>query len=609
MTELQRNHYKEKKPEETVAFLRGILEKHHIDIEETWVDKSCIDTYSLRLSFKGTTKGTNGKGVTREYARASAYAELFERYQNGILISPRFIPQSKSQYNYLVAADEKYMTADQLAEQNDAFLQMFFSRRNMAGADPAAKAEAFGEVARMDYMISGNEDSYVTLPFYSCRDKKVQYLPFWTYCMYYGSNGMSAGNSPEEAIVQGISEILERYVHKSLFFLEGGLPDVPDKYIEEYPELCRRYLALKEMPGYEVRVKDCSLGGRYPVVGLVILQKNTCRYGIKLGCHPDFGIALERTLTEAAQGNDIVEYVNRSHVDFLNTGVTDWDNMTNSFKVGMSQYPYQLFSNKLAFKFCKPKDVSGATNKTLCEEMIRSLLKEGYDVLIRDVSTLGMPSYHVIVPGMSELVDASDDKIRASNTRAFVSTLLQNPKTINPENCKYVIGVLGHYSKSLIENGLESYYQDTSDFKLPFSEFGGSSMYLAAMCHVLIEDYQGAYQKFLLIEKRSQFVSLDERERHRIKCISSYLSGMAAMKKHSEVMKYLRKLFDQDVCDEVHELFADPSRVVVKQFPNVQNSEKTAEAMERIYAYADVLKQEQIRKPIDQMRLATVVAQ
>ena len=128
---------------------------------------------------------------------------------------------------------------------------------------------------------------------------------------------------------------------------------------------------------------------------------------------------MERTLTEAAQGNDILEYVNRSTVDFFNINVTDWINMTNSFKVGLSQYPYQIFSDKLAYKFTKPKDVSKMSNFDICNSLIKSLMKYGYDVLIRDVSTLGFPSCHIIVPGLSELIDASDDKIRASNTRAF----------------------------------------------------------------------------------------------------------------------------------------------------------------------------------------------
>ena len=47
------------------------------------------------------------------------------------------------------------------------------------------------------------------------------------------------------------------------------------------------------------------MGGKYPVAALIILEKNTGKYGIKLGCHPDFGVAMERTFTEAAQKDRI----------------------------------------------------------------------------------------------------------------------------------------------------------------------------------------------------------------------------------------------------------------------------------------------------------------
>ena len=78
------------------------------------------------------------------------------------------------------------------------------------------------------------------------------------------------------------------------------------------------------------------------------------------------------------------------------------------------------------------------------------------------------------------------------------------------------------------------------------------------------------------------------------------------MKKHSEVMKYLNKLFDKEICAEIDSLFSDHTKVIVNQFPNVTNSDKTAEAMDRIYAYADILKNEQIISPIDQMQVANI---
>lgn len=81
MSEIQLMHYKQKTPEETVQFLQDILKNMKVEVTETWQERSSIGTYALRLDFRGTKIGANGKGVSKAYAKASAYAEFFERYR------------------------------------------------------------------------------------------------------------------------------------------------------------------------------------------------------------------------------------------------------------------------------------------------------------------------------------------------------------------------------------------------------------------------------------------------------------------------------------------------------------------------------------------------
>lgn len=76
MSEIQLMHYKQKTPEETVQFLQDILKNMKVEVTETWQERSSIGTYALRLDFRGTKIGANGKGVSKAYAKASAYAEF-----------------------------------------------------------------------------------------------------------------------------------------------------------------------------------------------------------------------------------------------------------------------------------------------------------------------------------------------------------------------------------------------------------------------------------------------------------------------------------------------------------------------------------------------------
>ena len=70
----ERCHYKERQPEDTVNFIQNILVNYGIDVEEKWLDEDeHIGTQTVRVDIKGTTVGTNGKGVSKRFSRASGY--------------------------------------------------------------------------------------------------------------------------------------------------------------------------------------------------------------------------------------------------------------------------------------------------------------------------------------------------------------------------------------------------------------------------------------------------------------------------------------------------------------------------------------------------------
>jgi len=99
-SEAQRAHYKEASPVATVERLHTILAENNIPVTESWQETSSIKTNALRVEFKGTGLGANGKGVSKEFARASGYAELFERYQNDIM-GPRVTYGDKLPFSYM----------------------------------------------------------------------------------------------------------------------------------------------------------------------------------------------------------------------------------------------------------------------------------------------------------------------------------------------------------------------------------------------------------------------------------------------------------------------------------------------------------------------------
>lgn len=137
--------------------------------------------------------------------------------------------------NFFYVSWWKILSSAEIVQNANSFTSLYFSQRGLSGVSDEEKAKAFYDVQKVDYHIYGLEDKYITLPFYSIKEKKVVYLPKSTYTPFYGSNGMCAGNSPEEALVQGLSEIIERVVQRRIFTEKPALPDVPEEYIQQFP--------------------------------------------------------------------------------------------------------------------------------------------------------------------------------------------------------------------------------------------------------------------------------------------------------------------------------------------------------------------------------------
>ena len=220
MSELQKRRYKEVLPEKTVEKLKGLLKELGIEVEEQWVDESSVGTYSLRINIKGTNIGQNGKGMTKEYAMASGYAEFFERFQNGMLKFKVEKPTKEIPFSY--APDEKILSVDELMKGNNSFLENI-AKENGKGTSKEEQKEYIKEVMNQNSKIVPKED-FLSLPYYSIKNDEIEYIPEKLFSYTCNSNGMCAGNSREEALIEGLSEVLERYVGIKIFKEKATLP-------------------------------------------------------------------------------------------------------------------------------------------------------------------------------------------------------------------------------------------------------------------------------------------------------------------------------------------------------------------------------------------------
>lgn len=614
MSKQQEMHYKETTPMNTVLKLKKILADMDIELEEDWLPVSSIGTYSLRVTIKGTAMGTNGKGVSKEYAMASAYAEFFERYQNNFY--DMCCIQADDSMGFCHFADERRMTPLELAAQDNSYLRRFFEQNGVSGGS-YEKAALFAKLDQNEKYLSGRT-TYETRPYYNATQNRVEYIPYYLSMLHYGSNGMCAGNSPEEAIVQGLSEILERWVQKKMMQQQLSFPDVPQEVLAQYPYVHNIYQKLQQIPGYCFALKDCSMGGRYPVAALIVSEKNSGRFGIKFGAHPDFGIAMERTLTEASQGVDIQKYAHGNAVDFSNTGVTDPINIYNSFKYGTACYPYQVLSQTPDFAFAPVRDAACMTSREILDYMVDMVQREGFELLVRDVSYLGFPSYHVVVPGMSEIFDLTQEHLRAANTHSYLLKYINNPALIDEKICRYLVGCLEYWSRSAIDNKMRSIYGYGYNVCPPGEEIGMGWLYFSAMGYAFLGDFQAAsirVAKLIQHAKRCLFADQALKEVIPLDFYFSvyyYCTARAELSTHSAAMEYLRVLYDEATARRIDELFGKQDQILVRQYPR-HNPANRAHCLQahccdyhQMLDYSGKLKQKQLENPISQGDLAAL---
>ena len=129
-----------------------------------------------------------------------------------------------------------------------------------------------------------------------------------------------------------------------------------------------------------------------------------------------------------------------------------------------------------------------------------SFIEKGYDIFIRDVSYLGFPSVHIIIPRYQEMFEADDIRYRVYNTRFYVCELLKQPQNINKENVKYIIAVLEYFCQVCLKIQLTHIMAGVIKDAIPCEKYGMGVIYLISMCYVVEENYKQAadYMKMIL---------------------------------------------------------------------------------------------------------------
>ena len=350
-------------------------------------DKDCPQCFS------------NGKGASKKAALASALGEYFERLSTNYFWTDFYLGQDIANGDFVHYPNEKWFPIE-----DEALLpQGILDDRLFEHFDP--NQELTPELL-VDLQSGNYERGIVALPYVRQSDQQTVYIPQSIISHLYVSNGMSAGNSQFEARVQGLSEVFERYVKNKIIVEAISLPLIPQEVIARYPSI-QAAIDKLEQEGFPILAYDASLGGKYPVICVILLNPTNGTCFASFGAHPKFQVALERTVTELLQGRSLKDLDVFSPPSFNNDDVAEHANLETHFIDSSGLISWDLFKDTPDYEFAD-WNFSGKDTHEEYDNLMAIFRAEKKDVYIMDYNHLGVYACRIIVPGMSDIYPADD---------------------------------------------------------------------------------------------------------------------------------------------------------------------------------------------------------
>jgi oxazoline/thiazoline synthase len=332
----------------------------------------------------GLSSGSFGKGSTAEQGEASALMEAIERYSgifqgNEIRAKRRF---TDFQAGEAIPPNEVLLFSDSQLRQG---------RAPTPGSDERVAIPAlFDRSAKIEWS-----------PVWSLRDARFKYLPTsLLYFFYRGaaafaadSNGCAAGNTLEEAIVQGFLELVERDAYAIWWYNQLPRPGLDlAQFDDSYVRDLQNQLA---QTGRRLWVLDVTSDLGIPTFVAVTHWMKDGRENIEFGsgAHFDAKIAVLRALTELNQFLSL---------GLMGGGTGEKSSLDGIAPLRLEDHPYltpsedPMIQPEFGSKF---SHLDTREQATACVSLVE---RAGLDFLVLDQTRpdIETPVVRVIVPGL-----------------------------------------------------------------------------------------------------------------------------------------------------------------------------------------------------------------
>jgi oxazoline/thiazoline synthase len=331
----------------------------------------------------GLSGGSFGKGSTAEQGEASALMEAIERYSgifqgDEIRVIRRFMDFPSGE---AILPNDVLLFSDAQYQRGQAPTPDGNGSQVVSPFDPSAEIE--------------------WSPVWSLRDERFKYLPTsLLYFFYRGrgqinadSNGCAAGNTLEEAIVQGFLELVERDAYAIWWYNRLQRPQVDLGHLDDsYVRDLQSQLAEN---GRRLWVLDVTSDLEIPTFVAILHWMHNAHENIEFGsgAHFDSRIAMLRALTELNQFLSI---------GLMGGGTGEKPSLDGSTPLRLRDHPFLIPSNHAAVQPAFGSTFGRLDTREQVTACMRLAKREGLDFLVLNQTRpdIDVPVVRVVVPGL-----------------------------------------------------------------------------------------------------------------------------------------------------------------------------------------------------------------
>ena len=324
-----------------------------------------------------------GKGSTAEQGEASALMEAIERYSgifqgDEIRVTRRFTEFPSGQ---AILPNKVLLFSDAQYRQGQS---------PTPDPDEPQRPVTFDRSAEIEWS-----------PVWSLRDKRFKYLPTTLLYFFYrgpaaflaDSNGCAAGNTLEEAIVQGFLELVERDAYAIWWYNRLQRPQVNlGQFDDSYVRDLQNQLAET---GRRLWVLDVTGDLGIPTFVAITHWMQNGQENIEFGsgAHFDARIALLRALTELNQFLSI---------GLMGGGTGEKSSLDGTTPLRLEEHPYLTPSNSPAVQPGVGSKFGHLDTREQVTDCVRLAKRAGLDFLVLNQTRpdIDVPVVRVIVPGL-----------------------------------------------------------------------------------------------------------------------------------------------------------------------------------------------------------------